>query len=150
MFFAKNPMMIFGLFYIYKYIMKNFLKKNTGAEATIEDDIDDIGVSSTEIRNCLLAGEVQTARQLLGRCYSLSGQVVHGNKKGRELGFPTANVWVPEGFKLVPAIGSYACFVESDDGLHEGMVNIGVRPTVDGTKLHMACCCGRGPEPRRR
>lgn len=99
-----------------------------------KQEIDHVGVSSTKIRNFLTEGQVKEAKMLLGRHYSLRGQVVHGDKKGRSIDFPTANIWVPEGFKLIPADGSYAVQVKYGDQLLGGMVNIGLRPTVDGTK----------------
>jgi len=95
-------------------------------------DIDDVGVSSTKIRNALLSGNVADAAALLGRPYGLTGNVVQGDKLGRELGFPTANIWVPESYKLIPADGSYAVRVKIDGVQHDGMVNVGRRPTING------------------
>ena len=97
-------------------------------------DIDDLGVSSTKIREHLLAGRIQEARAFLGRNYGFKGLVVHGEKNGRSIGFPTANLWVPEGYKLIPGNGSYAVRVVWGDSRLEGMANIGVRPTLDGVK----------------
>ena len=96
-------------------------------------DIEAVGVSSTRIRNALLEGNVGVANQYLGRPYCLKGVVIKGNQLGRTIGFPTANVQVPEPYKLVPADGVYAVRVKHRDGLHDGMLNIGLRPTVDGT-----------------
>jgi len=97
-------------------------------------DIDDVGVSSTKIRTALLEGRVHDARSLLGRPYSLTGQVVEGDKLGRQLGYPTANIWVPESYKLIPAEGVYATKVRWGDRSLQGMTNIGVRPTVNGSQ----------------
>jgi len=97
-------------------------------------DIHDVGVSSTKIRKALLEGHVHGSETLLGRKYSLKGQVVEGDKLGRKLGFPTANVWVPEGYKLIPAEGVYATQIVVDGVPHIGMTNIGVRPTVNGSQ----------------
>ena len=83
-------------------------------------------VSSTRVRNALAAGQLQTAKNLLGRAYSISGKVVRGAKLGRKLGFPTANVHMRH---ERPALtGVYAVEL---DGL-EGVANLGVRPTVSG------------------
>ena len=83
-------------------------------------------VSSTRVRNALAAGQLQTAKNLLGRAYSISGKVVRGAQLGRKLGFPTANVHMRH---ERPALtGVYAVKL---DGL-EGVANLGVRPTVSG------------------
>ncbi|MBC7923290.1 MAG: bifunctional riboflavin kinase/FAD synthetase [Ferruginibacter sp.] len=96
-------------------------------------DIEAVGVSSTRIRNALLEGNVTVASQHLGRPYCLKGVVMKGNQLGRTIGFPTANVQVPEPYKLIPADGVYAVRVAYQDQLYDGMLNIGVRPTVSGT-----------------
>ncbi len=96
------------------------------------EDIDEITISSTKIRNALLSGDVETANKYLGRPYNFSGKVVKGMQLGRQLGYPTANIELNEPFKLVPAIGVYAvkCLVE---GLpYGGMMNIGNNPTIPG------------------
>lgn len=94
---------------------------------------DNIKVSSTRIRNALAAGEVDVANNLLGYRYSLTGTVVKGQQLGRKLGYPTANIISTENFKLLPANGVYAVYVFSGEKKYNGMMNIGVRPTVDGT-----------------
>lgn len=96
---------------------------------------DGTAVSSTEIRNLLLRGDVVDAARLLGRLYALTGKVVTGFERGRDLGFPTANVVPPPGL-LVPANGIYAVRVHVDLGgnggvEYNGVVNIGTRPTFD-------------------
>ena len=83
-----------------------------------------IVVSSTKIRNYLLKGDVKTANILFGRYYSFSGTVIHGNKIGREIGFRTANLRVPQQ-KLVPADGVYAAYVLVDGKLYRAMMYIG-------------------------
>ncbi len=95
-------------------------------------EIQQINISSTKIRNSLVAGEIFAANQFLGYNYFICGTVVDGNKKGRELGFPTANVKINEWYKLIPAKGVYAVKVTVDGTSHLGMLNIGVRPTIDG------------------
>jgi len=94
-------------------------------------DIDQVNISSTKIRNSLLAGDVDTANTFLGYHYQLKGVVVEGRKLGRTLNFPTANLEITYKHKLVPAIGVYAVQVLVDGTLYGGMMNIGVRPTID-------------------
>jgi riboflavin kinase/FMN adenylyltransferase len=95
-------------------------------------EIDHVKVSSTKVRDALLKGEVGLAADLLGHTYSLSGVVVKGDQRGRTIGFPTANVGAIDPFKLLPANGVYAVNVTLRDGVFKGMMNIGVRPTVEG------------------
>jgi riboflavin kinase/FMN adenylyltransferase len=90
-------------------------------------------VSSTRIREALLKGDVDTANELLGYGYFFEGVVVDGNKLGRELGYPTANLEVESEEKLVPGLGIYAVYVEVDGRRFKGMMSIGVRPTIGGT-----------------
>ena len=86
-------------------------------------------VSSTWIRKCIAEGNVDYVQTLLGEPYSISGEVVHGKKLGRELGMPTANV-VPEKQKLLPPLGVYVSKTLVDGIWYEGITNIGVQPTV--------------------
>lgn len=97
-------------------------------------DIDHVNVSSTKIREALLNGEVETAKQYLGHAYSLQGTVVEGNKLGRTIGYPTANIEIGDKHKLIPADGVYAVHVLVGNERFGGMLNIGYRPTVDGKK----------------
>ncbi|MCD4698435.1 MAG: riboflavin biosynthesis protein RibF, partial [Bacteroidales bacterium] len=92
--------------------------------------IDDAAVSSTKIRKALMAGDVITANKMLGYDYSISGTVIEGNKIGRAIGFPTANLDVEDKFKLIAAGGVYACKVEYLGKMYYGMGNIGTRPTI--------------------
>lgn len=87
------------------------------------------GVSSTRIRRLLEEGEVQKAGIFLGRSYSLKGSVTQGDKRGRTLGFPTANVDIDEDGKLIPKNGVYVVSCELSDGQHFGIADIGLRPT---------------------
>ncbi|XOV94027.1 MAG: bifunctional riboflavin kinase/FAD synthetase [Bacteroidota bacterium] len=96
------------------------------------EDIDHIGVSSTRIRKALAEGEVHVASELLGRYYTISGFVKDGDRIGRSIGFPTANIDVPETYKLIPGDGAYAVYVLLDGEKYLGMLNIGWRPTVSG------------------
>jgi riboflavin kinase / FMN adenylyltransferase len=94
-------------------------------------DIDGQRPSSTRIRNCLLQGNIPEANFLLGYEYTITGQVTGGFKLGRKLSYPTANLIVTENAKLVPPDGVYACRVKVIGKTYGGMVNIGVRPTVN-------------------
>lgn len=96
-------------------------------------EADHIKVSSTRIRNALSTGAVDVANNLLGYRYKLTGTVVKGQQLGRKLGYPTANIISTESFKLIPANGVYAVYVINAGKRYGGMMNIGVRPTVDGT-----------------
>jgi riboflavin kinase / FMN adenylyltransferase len=87
-------------------------------------------ISSSLIREALLSGKVDTAADLLGYSYSLSGKVIEGKKLGRTLGFPTANIEPYDGHKLIPQRGVYAVEVSVEDKKYPGMLNIGSNPTV--------------------
>lgn len=90
---------------------------------------DDLQISSTQIRNGLFEGNVKFAAKGLGRFYALTGKVVHGDKLGRTLGFPTANLELPE-FKLIPKNGVYLVKVHLKNQIYKGLLSIGTRPTV--------------------
>lgn len=116
----------------------DYLKANTDkfgfeVQEIPRQDIDHIGVSSTKIRNALFYGKVDVASEFLGRPYELTGKVVSGNKLGTQIGFPTANIELEEEYKLIPGNAVYAVRVKTGDQLYSGMMNIGTRPTVDGT-----------------
>ena len=91
-------------------------------------------VSSSMVRRFISAGDVERAAECLGRPYSLSGMVVHGEAKGRTIGFPTANIVPADADKLIPDGGVYAVLVSLDNSstMLNGMMNIGSRPTFDG------------------
>lgn len=94
-------------------------------------EIDDITVSSTKIRRALKEGNIELANQLLGYAYTLHGTVVHGDKIGRTLGFPTANLQIDAGYKLIPAPGIYAAYAYSPQFERKAaLVYIGTRPTL--------------------
>lgn len=95
-------------------------------------DIEHVGVSSTKIRNALMSGHVSTANEYLDRNYCIHGIVTKGEQIGRKIGFPTANLFVTENYKLIPMDGVYAVIVRLGDLQFKGMLNIGNRPTVDG------------------
>jgi riboflavin kinase / FMN adenylyltransferase len=95
-------------------------------------DVKNVGVSSSKIRRSLSNGDIHISNQFLGWEYCLNGVVVEGDKLGRKIGFPTANIKIDSELKLIPAGGSYAVRVIHRDKQYEGMLNIGTRPTVDG------------------
>lgn len=101
-----------------------------------EHVLQDVTISSTKIRAALLNGDIDAAAGYLGYHYFFSGKVVQGNQLGRTIGYPTANLQIENEQKLVPANGVYAVKVtiEGRKETYKGMMNIGVRPTVDGTK----------------
>ena len=98
-------------------------------------EIDEVSISSTKIRNALIEGKIALANEYLGYNYFFSGTVIHGKKLGRTIGFPTANLKIEESYKLIPAIGVYAvkCFIGNER--INGMLNIGTNPTVEGQNL---------------
>jgi riboflavin kinase/FMN adenylyltransferase len=97
-------------------------------------DVDHVAVSSSKIRKALEEGDLDTASHLLGQPYSLTGRVVVGDRIGRQLGYPTANIDIDTHYKLIPADGIYAVTVLHGRTLYKGMLYIGNRPTVNGTK----------------
>ena len=112
--------------------------KNWGESMSIEIDktdtikVDDQRVSSTRIREALISNNFKNANAMLDWQYSYSGKVVYGNQLGREIGVPTANIWIPK--QKLPISGVYAvrCLVEHEKYL--GIANMGIRPTVGGTR----------------
>ncbi|MCX6291272.1 MAG: bifunctional riboflavin kinase/FAD synthetase [Bacteroidetes bacterium] len=99
-----------------------------------EQDVNDVAVSSTKIRAALLAGDIHSANELLGYDFQLKGIVTDGERVGRRLGYPTANIQIPENYKLVPADGIYAVLVKLEDETYKGMLYIGNRPSLNGKK----------------
>ena len=90
-------------------------------------------ISSTQIRTALESGDIESAAEMLGYGYALKGVVVAGNRLGRTIGFPTANMKLYEPLKLVPGRGVYAVEAEVLGKKYRGMTNIGLRPTVGGS-----------------
>ncbi len=117
----------------FEYLKEHASSYGFEVEEIPRQDVDHIGVSSTKIRNALAAGEVRTANEYLGRPYQFRGKVTDGKKLGRSIGFPTANLQMTEPYKLIPADGVYAVRVQLQGQPYEGMMNIGFRPTVDGS-----------------
>lgn len=92
--------------------------------------VDQIAVSSTKVRNAISNAEVQQAYKLLGHYYPIRGEVIHGDKLGNQLGFPTANLMVEGNMKLIPPEGIYAAYAEYEDKQYGGMLYIGKKPTI--------------------
>ncbi|TAG11708.1 MAG: bifunctional riboflavin kinase/FAD synthetase, partial [Sphingobacteriia bacterium] len=99
-----------------------------------EEILNEVVVSSTRIREALLNQDIAVANHFLGYPYFFEGIVVEGNQLGRTLGFPTANLHISSEEKLIPGNGVYAVKINCGQDLLLGMMNIGVRPTVDGKK----------------
>ena len=117
----------------FEYLKDNATRFGFEVEEIPQEDIDHVGVSSTKIRKALEAGDIETANKYLGYFYQLSGSVLEGDKLGRTIGFPTANLVVKEPLKLIPARGVYAVYGTVNGQRLKGMLNIGIRPTVNGT-----------------
>lgn len=100
-------------------------------------DVDHVGVSSTKIRKALEEGDIETATHFLGKPYSLTGRVVAGDKLGRLIGYPTANIEIEMKHKLIPMDGIYAVTVKHEQSTYKGMFYIGNRPTINGTKQNI-------------
>lgn len=117
------------------YTLKEMLKKH-GVEVIIRDSILYSGekLGSTNIRNLISNGCVETANKLLGKQYFVIGEVVVGKQLGRQIGFPTMNIYPPND-KLLPPNGVYVSNVFIDDEKFYAVTNIGVNPTVDGDEL---------------
>ncbi|MBQ7273242.1 MAG: bifunctional riboflavin kinase/FMN adenylyltransferase [Bacteroidales bacterium] len=103
------------------------------SERSPKGGVEESPISSTRIRKALEEGDVEAANGMLGYEYGLHGVVVAGNRMGRTIGFPTANMQLYEPLKLVPQNGVYAVNVEVTGNVFRGMCNIGTRPTVGGT-----------------
>lgn len=97
-----------------------------------EQDINDVAISSTRIRQALLNGQTELANDFLGYPFFISGKVVRGDQIGRQIGYPTANIAVQESYKLIPSDGIFAVNVYVDDNVYAGMGYIGHRPTISG------------------
>lgn len=95
-------------------------------------DINNIGVSSTKIRNAIENGDILKANKYLGYHFMLTGKVVEGRNLGEKIGFPTANLNIKESYKLLPKTGAYIVKSNIDDEVVFGMMNIGYRPTLKG------------------
>jgi len=116
----------------FQYLEDNSDRFGIEIEEISRQEIDNLVISSTKIRESLSEGHIKEANDLLGRNYNFSGIVVKGRQLGRTIGFPTANVQVSEPYKLIPANGVYAVRTLVRGTWLNGIMNIGNRPTVDG------------------
>ena len=116
----------------FEYLKGNSARYGFEVEEISRQDIDDVGISSTKIRQALSHGEVDKAAEYMGRSYAIEGEVVTGKQIGTSLGFPTANILVSQDYKLIPADGAYAVLVTLKGKQYQAMLNIGIRPTVGG------------------
>ena len=95
------------------------------------EEVDEVNISSTKIRRTIEAGEMELARKYMGEPFELFGKIIDGQAIGRELGYPTAHIDIESEIKLIPKFGVYAANVLLSNGqIKEGMMNIGVRPSV--------------------
>lgn len=96
-------------------------------------------ISSSLIRRYIMQGEIEAANRALGYAYSIKGKIVKGYQNGHKLGFPTANLDMSSSLKLIPASGVYAVKVRLEDSVEwkRGMMNIGIRPTFNGSKISL-------------
>jgi len=108
--------------------------KTYGFDLTVipAQDIESITVSSTKVRTAIQDSDFEKVHQFLGRPYELNGTVIQGAGLGRTLGFPTANLEIPEIYKLIPPKGVYMVDIEHKNRGYKGMMNIGNRPTLNG------------------
>lgn len=109
-------------------------KYHFDVEQISAEELNDVSVSSTKIRNALNVGNVALAKTYLGYPYMVSGTVVSGKQLGRTIGYPTANIQVAEDYKLIPAIGVYVVGVTVKGKDFYGMLSVGTNPTVGGTE----------------
>lgn len=123
--FGKNRM---GDYEMLTQLGKQYSFRTVQVEA---QDVNEVAVSSTKIRNFLWAGNVKAANELLGYPYSVTGTVVEGNKIGRTIGFPTANLDIPNEYMMINNPGVYACQTMIDGKPYNAMANTGLRPTVE-------------------
>ncbi|WP_295674150.1 bifunctional riboflavin kinase/FAD synthetase [uncultured Mucilaginibacter sp.] len=97
-----------------------------------EQDINEVAVSSTRVREALIKGDIALANTFLGYPFYITGTVVRGDQLGRQIGYPTANIVISETYKLIPSHGIFAARVKIDGKVYDGMAYIGSRPTING------------------
>jgi riboflavin kinase/FMN adenylyltransferase len=97
-----------------------------------EQDINEVAISSTRIREALLKSDIELANTFLGYPFFITGTVTRGDQIGRTIGYPTANIVIEERYKLIPGDGIFAVKVIIDGAVYKGMAYIGTRPTING------------------
>ena len=120
----------------YRLLEKKAVEYNYYLKEIPKHILENISISSTNIRQAILHNDIATADKLLGYDFFFSGKVIHGDKLGRKLGYPTANLKINDEEKIIPGNGIYAVYAQPE-GYSEklkGMMSIGFRPTVDGKK----------------
>jgi len=115
----------------YEFLSECASKFGFTIEKLSAKSVDKDNISSTKIRGFLNAGELDIANKYLGYEYFISGNVIEGNQIGRKIGFPTANIEIPEPYKQIPQDGVYAVRVILNGDSFYGMLNIGTRPTIE-------------------
>jgi len=120
----------------YRLLEKEAKKYNYRLKEIPKHILENISISSTNIREAILHSDIATANKLLGYEFFFSGEVVHGDKLGRKLGYPTANLKVMNVEKITQGNGIYAVYAQTEDATEKkkGMMSVGFRPTVDGKK----------------
>lgn len=121
----------------FEQLVLNAPRYGFDVEEIPRQEIDHLAVSSTKIRHSLEVGDIDTANHLIGRPYSLTGRVITGDKIGRSIGFPTANIDIDTNYKLIPSDGIYAVTVKQGHATYGGMLYIGYRPTINGAKRNI-------------
>jgi riboflavin kinase/FMN adenylyltransferase len=121
----------------FEQLKLNAPKYGFQVEEIPRQDVDHIVVSSTRIRKALEEGDIETANHFLGSPYRITGRVVIGDRLGRVLGYPTANIEIENKNKLIPADGIYAVTVLHGHRTYKGMLYIGIRPTINGSKRNI-------------
>jgi riboflavin kinase/FMN adenylyltransferase len=118
----------------FEYLKEHASIFGFAVEEISRQDIENVGISSTKIREALNSHDVASAHAFLGRHYSIQGKVIEGDALGRTIGFPTANIEIKEDYKLIPEDGVYAVSVSFYGSKFHGMLNIGNRPTIEGSE----------------
>lgn len=120
----------------YRLLEKKAVEYNYQLKEIPKHILENISISSTNIRQAILHNDIATADKLLGYDFFFSGKVIHGDKLGRKLGYPTANLKINDEEKIIPGNGIYAVYAQPEGYTEKlkGMMSIGFRPTVDGKK----------------
>ena len=118
----------------FKLLQERSVQYNYQLKEIPEHLLDAIKVSSTQIREHILHNNIEEANRLLGYDFFFEGEVVHGDKIGRTIGYPTANLKNADEEKITPGDGIYAVYASVNDNMYKGMMSIGFRPTVNGKK----------------